>query len=181
MDRKQLRIFVIEDNLGDVLLIQEALNTRAIDAQLQVISSGDEAQKLLATLNPAAAPDLLIIDLNLPRVSGLEILESVRGNNNFSETAVLVLTSSKSSQDRVLAESLGADAFISKPLTLDEFLQAVGSTVERLFDSPGPRGCRSITREEPPASPLRLERPAERRRSSLRSAGSARAASQDGS
>jgi len=181
MNRKKSRIFVIEDNLGDVLLIQEALNARAIEAELQVMSSGEEAQRTLSSMERNAAPDLIIIDLNLPRVSGMSILESVRARETFANTATMVLTSSKATQDRLQAEKLGADAFVSKPLTLDDFLNTVGSEVERLISSPARQTCRSSTRGESQALPLRSDRPAERLRSLRRSNGSARAASQEGS
>src|SRR5262249_2075347 len=73
MDPKQVRIFVIEDNLGDVLLIQEALNARGIEAQLQVSTDGEQALRNLSSVDPRTAPDLMIIDLNLPRISGMAL------------------------------------------------------------------------------------------------------------
>ena len=128
---EQLRILVIEDNAADVLLIQEALNARGFNAKLQVISNGEHAQKALAAIDSDVLPDLIILDLNLPRISGMTLLKSIRSMPRFQASAVMVLTSSQAPKDRLEAERLGADEFVSKPLTLDDFLQTVGAGIQR--------------------------------------------------
>jgi|SRR5579872_3184026 len=172
MQHKDLKIFVIEDNLGDVLLIQEALNTRGIAAQVQVAADGEKAMQELYRMEGASVPQLIIIDLNLPRVNGMELLRSVRSSPKFAETAVMVLTSSKSPQDKVAAEGLGANLFISKPLTLDDFLTAVGDGIAWLISGPSAR-CRPFrTRGGLPPPSGRANR---RRRFEPRSVGLIRA------
>lgn len=133
MESKDLRIFVVEDNLSDVLLIQEALNARGIQAKLQIAVEGERAMQDLAAMGLADVPHLIIVDLNLPRVNGLQLLRAIRRNLKFTATPVMVLTSSRSSQDRVEAEKLGATAYVSKPGSLDEFLGHVGETIQRLL------------------------------------------------
>jgi len=132
-DAASTRIFVVEDNLSDVLLIQEAVNTNGIEAKLQVIVEGEKALNELSAMAPSQVPNLIVVDLNLPRVSGLELLRAIRKNRKFDATPVIILTSSKSPEDRVQAETLGASAYITKPMGLDEFLETVGGTIRRLL------------------------------------------------
>jgi DNA-binding response OmpR family regulator len=132
LSSRRLSIFLVEDNLADVLLVQEALNARQIPAALTVVSDGERALKELAALNPTDLPNLVILDLNLPRVNGWDILRKLRSAAKFAHSAILILTSSQIPSDRVEAERLGADAFVSKPIKLDDFLQRVGATIERL-------------------------------------------------
>jgi len=153
---KAIRIFVVEDSLSDVLLIQEAINLQGISGQLQVASQGDKALKELSAMEGSDLPSLIVIDLNLPRVDGFEVLRHVRGNAKFANTAVLVLTSSKSPQDRLAAEQLGANAFVTKPLTLDDFNAVVGGFIARLASGPSSRlKCGPVKREARRAYPSR--------------------------
>ncbi len=175
MASHKLSILVVEDNLGDVLLIQEALNARAIAADVQVASDGETAMQRLGAMEPADVPQVIIIDLNLPRVNGMDLLRAVRSSEKFANTAVIVLTSSRSPQDKVATEKLGANLFISKPLTLDDFLRAVGEGIAKVISGPAAR-CRPLTarRERRPRSARRHER----RRSEAPQCGWARAAGQ---
>lgn len=147
MQFKNPKIFVIEDNIGDVLLIQESLTARGIEAQVEVVRDGEKAMADLDAMGPAEAPRLMIIDLNLPRVNGLDLLRKTRNSPKFDRTAVMVLTSSRSPGDKAEAEKLGADVFVSKPLTLDDFLKSVGDAVQRLLAGEMPKGLqnRSVT------------------------------------
>ncbi|HEX5227317.1 MAG TPA: response regulator [Bryobacteraceae bacterium] len=131
--RNPVRIFIVEDSDSDVFLVEEALRTHGIDARLRRFHDGEEA---LNALSPDAIPDLpdiVIIDLNLPKITGFEVLRHVRGLPSFDSVPVLILTSSQLKADRELALRLGADAYIAKLPTLPEFLSSVGSGVRGLL------------------------------------------------
>jgi two-component system response regulator len=167
------RILVIEDNLGDALMIQEAVNSLSIAATLHVITDGEKALKEIAALDALSTPDVIIIDLNLPRVSGLTLLTQIRAMQKFERTAVMVLTSSQSAQDRVKAEQAGANAFVSKPFTFDDFLQTVGGAIRSLISADG-----STLNRERSTHHARPAHRLERRRSGHRLTGWVRAARQ---
>ncbi len=133
MSEVRRRILVIEDNMGDVLLIREALKAGGIPAQVDVLRDGEEAQRAFETMEAIAAPDLIILDLNLPRVGGMTLLGAIRSRAILSKTPVMVLSSSRAPQDRAQAEQLGADEFVSKPLTLDDFLKSIGAAAHRVL------------------------------------------------
>lgn len=125
---KSVRIVVVEDNPADVHLIREALVDRKINFQLEAIGDGESA---LQRFSSGDAADIVLLDLNLPKVGGDAILNTIRGNRKFDGVPIVVLTSSDSPKDRSQAESSGASAFIRKPSNLDEFL-AIGSLVQQL-------------------------------------------------
>ena len=116
-----------------------------VPAQIQRCHDGEEALVALSQIGEPQLPDLIIVDLNLPKVPGLEILKHVRTLKQLDGIPVLVLTSSQSRSDRALSLQLGADAYIAKPPTLPEFLSAVGSGIRSLLERSG----------EKPASRLR--------------------------
>jgi CheY-like chemotaxis protein len=120
-----VRILLAEDNDGDVFLVRRALEKQGLRCQLMVAHNGEEALKMLDTAEdgpPADAPRLILLDLNLPRVDGGEILAHLRRTHAFSAIPVIVLTSSDSPQDRDLAMSLGANAYFRKPADLRSFM-----------------------------------------------------------
>lgn len=127
-----VNILLVEDNPADVFLIEEALRTHQVEFKLQWIADGEQA--LTAFQNSGGfdtIPDLILLDLNLPRVDGKEILARIRQVGSLDQTRVAVLTSSDSPSDRRDAETLGADCYIKKPPTLDEFL-AIGGVIKDL-------------------------------------------------
>ncbi len=125
-----MRILLVEDNPADVYLIEEALRTHGVDFELQWLRDGEQ---VLAGLDNGSlkSPDLVLLDLNLPRVDGKEVLARIRGNPSFELTPVAIMTSSDSPQDRQELTDLGANCYIKKPPTLDEFL-AVGGLIKAL-------------------------------------------------
>lgn len=135
MNLEIFKIFLVEDNPADVLLLREALSAQGLAAQLKVIEEGETAIQELSQMNPSDIPRLVIIDLNLPRGNGFDILRAIRGSSKFAHTRVMILTSSQSPEDRVEAQKLGADAFVSKPLRLNDFLENVGLTILRLISA----------------------------------------------
>lgn len=143
---KPADVFIVEDNDPDVFLVEEALRSQGISAQIQRCQDGEEAIRALSEIGPASVPDVIIIDLNLPKISGLDILKHARSLKQLDGVPVVILTSSQSKTDRALSLQLGADAYIAKPPTLPEFLSGVGSgirtLIERSQQGSGARGHR---------------------------------------
>jgi DNA-binding response OmpR family regulator len=131
---KPVQVFMVEDNDPDVFLVEEALRSHGILPQIQRCQDGEEAIRVLSQIGEAGLPQIVIIDLNLPKITGLEILKHVRSLKQFDAVPVLILTSSQSMTDRALGKQFGADAYIAKPPTLTEFLSAVGSGIRALLE-----------------------------------------------
>jgi len=130
-----LQIVVIEDNPADVLLIREALKEQGLEFILRVIEDGQEAVTFACreeNLDRATLPDLIVLDLNLPKYSGKEILKCLRESTELAQAPVAILTSSDLPQDRLDAARLGANRYIRKPVTLEEFMQ-VGAILKELL------------------------------------------------
>ncbi|HUP02905.1 MAG TPA: response regulator [Bryobacteraceae bacterium] len=128
------RILVAEDNLADVYLIRAALKEHGVDHPLQVVADGAEALRVLDERERCAEAqlDLIILDLNLPRHDGIEILERLHSARKLRGAPVVVLTSSDSLDDRTAAKQLGAARFLRKPSSLAEFL-ALGAVFKDLL------------------------------------------------
>jgi DNA-binding response OmpR family regulator len=131
---KPPQILIVEDSDPDVFLVEEALRSQGLHPRLQRCQDGEEAIHVLSQIDVKRLPDIIIIDLNLPKVPGLEILKHIRSLKQFDSVAVLILTSSQSTTDRALAKKFGADAYISKPPTLPEFLSTVGTGIRALLE-----------------------------------------------
>jgi len=126
---------VIEDNDADVFLIREALETAGIDADLTVIEDGDAAIRYFEQADASdavACPDLILIDINLPKRHGGEVLEYMRATRRCAGLDVLVVTSSDSARDRQMMASLGASRYFRKPSDYDEFM-TLGEEVRSLL------------------------------------------------
>jgi DNA-binding response OmpR family regulator len=128
------QVFIVEDNDPDVFLVREALRSEGVQAQIQRCHDGEEGIRALSQIVEGGLPDVILIDLNLPKVSGLEVLKHVRSLKQLDRVPVLILTSSQSQTDRALSMQLGADAYIAKPPTLPEFLSSVGAGVRNLLE-----------------------------------------------
>lgn len=118
-------VLLADDNPSDVYLIREALREHSVDCVLRVVSDGKAALGVVSGETADAdieSLDLIILDLNLPRHDGIEILQKLRESTAFEHIPVVVLTSSDSPRDRVLANQLGATRYLRKPTSLDEFL-----------------------------------------------------------
>jgi CheY-like chemotaxis protein len=132
-----LRIFLAEDNDGDIFLVRRALQRRGLQHQLTVARNGEEALELLdqAGSGPKSeAPQLILLDLNLPKVDGTQVLSHIRKMDTFSGTPVIVLTSSDSPRDRESALALGASLYFRKPTDLQSFMH-LGEVVEQMLQS----------------------------------------------
>jgi DNA-binding response OmpR family regulator len=117
-------ILLIEDNPADAGLVREALEEHAVEGQLTVIGDGERAISYLASIerDEARCPDLLILDLNLPKRSGSDVLRYVRESKCCVGMPVLILSSSDNRKDRDETALLGATRYLRKPIELDDFL-----------------------------------------------------------
>lgn len=119
------KILVAEDNPADVYLLREALSLEGGEVELLIVSDGEQALDYVqreGKFEDAALPNLVVLDLNLPKSDGSDVLRRIRETPDYAGIPVIVLTSSDSPKDRKTIESLGADSFITKPSDLDEFL-----------------------------------------------------------
>ena len=125
---RQVEILLVEDNPGDVRLTQEALKDGSIPVNLSVAADGVEALEFLThkgRFHEAPVPDLVLLDLNLPRKSGREVLKEIKESPALRQLPVIVMTTSRAEQDILHAYDLNANCYITKPLDLDEFLDVV--------------------------------------------------------
>lgn len=123
-------ILLVEDNPGDVRLTQEALLAGKVINNLYVMSDGVEALAFLRKEGRHAAtprPDLVLLDLNLPKKSGREVLADVKGDPALKRTPVVVLTTSKAEEDILKTYDLHANCYITKPVELDQFIKVIQS------------------------------------------------------
>ncbi|MBV8551027.1 MAG: response regulator [Acidobacteriaceae bacterium] len=124
---RALRILLVEDSPSDVRLIREALKGTTATVQITVAWDGVEALDYLrqAETGRTAMPDLILLDLNLPRKNGLEVLAEVKAAPNLKQIPVVVMTNSWAEEDIDAAYSLNAHCYITKPDDLDEYLNVV--------------------------------------------------------
>jgi CheY-like chemotaxis protein len=129
-------ILLIEDSSADVYIVRESLRKHLKDFDLQVVNDGEKAFKLIEAADLDASvpcPSLMLLDLNLPKRSGHEILRRMRESPRCGHVPVVILTSSDSPSDRAETARLGATAYFRKPPDLEEFMQ-IGMVVERVLD-----------------------------------------------
>jgi CheY-like chemotaxis protein len=126
---------MIEDNAADVLLLQKALDEEGFPYVMTHFEDGPEAVRALCTetRNPDMAPDVIVLDLNLPGGEGIQVLQQIRQTPWLALVPVAILTSSESPGDRRRSEDLGADRFILKPAELDSFFLRVGGGIRELL------------------------------------------------
>jgi CheY-like chemotaxis protein len=118
-------VLLADDNPSDVYLIREALREHGVACTLRVASDGKDALGIISAEDPDAESGrlrLIILDLNMPRHDGIEILQKLRESARLEHIPVVVLTSSDSPRDRLMANQLGATRYLRKPSSLDEFL-----------------------------------------------------------
>jgi CheY-like chemotaxis protein len=119
-------VIIVDDNPGDIALTQEAFAESRIAADFTTAMSGDEALELLQDVGVSPRlPDLILLDLNLPKINGLELLAFVRNHPRLSRVPTVVLTTSNRAQDRERSRQLGAADYLVKPAIFSEFLDIV--------------------------------------------------------
>ena len=128
MSKTPMQIILAEDNDGDIFLVKRALNQSAVLFEMRVAHDGEEALRLMD--DPSGEhPDVIVLDLNLPRLTGADVLSHIRANPKFNHTPVIILTSSDSSRDRTRALELGADRYFCKPSELKRYMD-LGPLIE---------------------------------------------------
>jgi len=130
MQTRPVELLLVEDSPGDVRLTQEALKEGRVINNLTVVHDGEEAIALLRRQGQyanATRPDLILLDLNLPRKSGLEVLAEIKMDPNLQQIPVVVLTTSRAEQDILRTYELHANCYIVKPVDLDQFIGVVQS------------------------------------------------------
>ncbi len=124
------KILLVEDNPGDVDLVREAIDHNKVCNELYVAADGIEAMAFLhrqGKFADAPRPDLILLDLNLPRKDGREVLAEIKADEQLRRIPVVVLTTSKQEEDILRAYNLNANCYVTKPLDLDQFLHVVKS------------------------------------------------------
>lgn len=130
---KPIEILLIEDNPGDVRLTQEILKDGRIFNNLNVVGDGVQAIEFLRREGhflSAPRPDLILLDLNLPRKDGREVLAEIKSNPRWMRIPTIVLTTSQAEEDILKAYTFHANCYISKPIDLEQFIKVVRSIEE---------------------------------------------------
>ena len=126
--RHLFEILLVEDNPGDVELVREALKVWNSPVHLSVVEDGEKALRFLyrnAPYTDAPVPELILLDLNLPRKNGAEVLRDIKSDRNLALIPVIILSTSDRETDVVAAYSLHANCYFTKPLEIDEFVEKV--------------------------------------------------------
>jgi CheY-like chemotaxis protein len=125
-----VEILLVEDNEGDIRLTREALKEGRIRNRLHVVTNGENALAFLrrqGEFTDAPRPDLILLDLNLPRLDGREVLAEIKNDSSLKQIPVVVLTSSRAEKDLLGAYDQHANCFITKPVEFEEFMNVVRS------------------------------------------------------
>jgi CheY-like chemotaxis protein len=123
-----IEVLLVEDDPGDVLLIQEAFADNKLLNNLNIVNDGEQALAYLRREAPYAGaprPDLVLLDLNLPRKDGREVLQEVKGDEALRTIPVVVLTTSEAEEDVLRSYQLHANAYVSKPVDFERFVSIV--------------------------------------------------------
>jgi CheY-like chemotaxis protein len=129
LDRRPVEILLVEDDPADIRLVQEGLREGAVSNCLNVVCDGDEALAYLRGEDPHAAallPDLILLDLKMPKKGGLEVLAEIKGDATLRRIPVIVLTTSDAPDDILRSYDLQASLYVTKPEDLDAFDRVMG-------------------------------------------------------
>lgn len=127
---KSIEILLVEDSLGDARLTIEAMKENKISNQLHHVTDGVEAMAFLhkqGKYSHVSRPDLILLDLNTPKMDGREVLEKTKQNENLKRIPVVILTTSQAEEDILKSYNLNANCYIRKPVDLDQFLEVIRS------------------------------------------------------
>lgn len=128
---KLVEILLVEDNPGDIRLTREGLKEAKVLNNLDIVEDGVEAMAFLyreGKYAKAPRPDLILLDLNLPKKDGREVLAEIKADPNLKRIPVVILTTSKTEEDIIKSYNLHANAYITKPVDFFQFLKAIKST-----------------------------------------------------
>ena len=159
-EAQPIEVLLVEDDPGDVQLTKEAFEEHKVRNRLTVVSDGVDALAYLrrdpSVYPDAVRPDLILLDLNLPRRDGREVLAEVKNDPELRRIPIVVLTTSQAEEDILRSYDLHANAFVSKPVDFDRFVEVVRQvdefffTVVRLPDRSGPPAGDDVARPRPP-------------------------------
>lgn len=140
---KPVRILIVEDHAPDVYLVQRALRANQVEFEMTRFEDGQQALEAIWKQEPPPfeIPDLVILDLNVPKIDGMEILRAIRKDPAMAKVPIAILTSSGALQDKVDAMASGADRFITKPVDLKSFVGTVGGSIKELIDKGRSTAC----------------------------------------
>jgi CheY-like chemotaxis protein len=127
---KPVEILLVEDSEGDVGLIEEVFEEAKIRNNLHVVEDGEEATLFLrgeGKFSGSTRPDIILLDLNLPKKDGREVLEEIKRDDDFKNIPVVILTTSKAEEDILKSYNLHANAYITKPVDFDQFIKVIKS------------------------------------------------------
>ena len=130
---KELKILLVEDNEGDIVLTMEALKKAKVTNHIQVIKDGEAALQYLRRQGPystAETPDLIFLDINLPRVDGKEVLANIKTDKALMIIPVVMLTTSDSEKDILYAYQHHVNCYITKPVEFDKFITSVQMIID---------------------------------------------------
>ncbi|HEY2182445.1 MAG TPA: response regulator [Solirubrobacteraceae bacterium] len=128
MNAEEISVLLVEDDPGDVMLVREAFAADNVGNTLSVVSDGVEAMRFVRGEGEYAGterPDLVLLDLNLPRKSGAEVLAEIKGDPHLSTIPVVVLTTSQAEEDVLRSYEMHANAYVTKPVDFDRFGEIV--------------------------------------------------------
>jgi len=127
-ETRPIEILLVEDNPGDVRLTREAFRDAKVRNNMVVAGNGLEAMAYLKQENEhakAVRPDLVLLDLNLPRMNGFEVLDAIKADESLKRIPVIILTTSQAEQDILRSYNLYANAYVTKPMNLEQFIVAI--------------------------------------------------------
>jgi CheY-like chemotaxis protein len=130
MNASAVRILLMEDDPGDVELIREALRDSKLRLAIEHVPNGEEGMRYLrreAPYTKAGRPDIVLLDLNMPRMDGREVLEAVKGDRGLRSIPVIILTTSDAETDILASYDQGANCYLKKPLGLSDFFHVIKS------------------------------------------------------
>ncbi len=133
MNAEPISVLLVEDDPGDVMLVREALSEHEVGNSLSVVGDGVEAMRFVrgeGRYELSERPDLVLLDLNLPRKSGAEVLAEIKGDPDLHTIPVIVLTTSQAQEDILRSYEMHANAYVTKPADFEHF----GEIVRRIDD-----------------------------------------------
>ncbi len=125
---REIQVLLVEDDPGDVLMTREAFEDYKVHNQLHVVNDGEQAMAFLRNEGEYAGlprPDLVLLDLNLPRMDGRQVLDAIKSDPDLSSIPVVVLTTSEAEDDVLRSYSLHANAYVTKPVDFERFIDVV--------------------------------------------------------
>jgi CheY-like chemotaxis protein len=125
---REIQVLLVEDDPGDVLMTREAFEDYKVHNQLHVVNDGEQAMAFLRNEGEYAdlpRPDLVLLDLNLPRMDGRQVLDAIKSDPALASIPVVVLTTSEAEEDVLRSYSLHANAYVTKPVDFERFIDVV--------------------------------------------------------